>query len=134
MQECHVVTCFLEYENKVLILKRSSKVSSYQYKWAGISGYIEEGNSPSEQARIELEEETGLKAEDYELVKAGEPLKVTDEKMQRIWVVYPFHFRLTKLKKLKLDWEHTEFRWVLPEKIKDLPTVPGLYEAWERVK
>ncbi|WP_073091648.1 NUDIX domain-containing protein [Thermosyntropha lipolytica] len=134
MQECHVVTCFLEYEDKVLILKRSSQVSSYQYKWAGISGYIEEGNLPLIQAQIELEEETGLTGEDYQLLKIGEPLRVKDEKMQRVWIVHPFHFRLTRLKKLRLDWEHTEFRWVVPEKIKDLPTVPGLYEAWERVK
>ncbi|MBO8159136.1 NUDIX pyrophosphatase [Thermosyntropha sp.] len=134
MEEKHVVTCFLEYEGKILLLKRSSQVSSYQYKWAGISGYIEPENTPLKQAEIELYEETGLKNEEVELIKEGDPIPVIDEKMQRKWIVHPFHFRLLKLKKLKLDWEHTEFRWMLPEQMLKLSTVPGLYEAWERVK
>jgi len=44
MEEKHVVTSFLEYDNKILILRRSQAVGTYQGKWAGVSGYIEEGN------------------------------------------------------------------------------------------
>ncbi len=44
-QEILVCTCFLRYENKVLILKRSDKVGTYQDKCAGVSGYIDPGRN-----------------------------------------------------------------------------------------
>jgi hypothetical protein len=37
-----VVTVFLEYERKILLLRRSLKVRTMQSLWAGISGYIED--------------------------------------------------------------------------------------------
>lgn len=134
MRESHVVTCFVEHDGKVLLLKRSSRVGSYQQRWAGISGYIEEGNAPLEQAFIELREEAGLQEEDVMLVKDGLPLDVVDVKLDRKWVVHPFRFRLECTQRIAIDWEHTECRWVNPEAIRDFETVPNLQEAWERVK
>jgi len=133
MEEVHVVTCFLEYDNRVLLLKRSQKVGTYEQRWAGVSGYIEEGNSPFEQALEEMREEAGLKEEDIRLLREGVPLEVDDKEIRRKWVVHPFRFLLSKPEKVELDWEHTEFKWVKPEEIKKHKTVPGLYEAWERV-
>ena len=41
------VTCLLINDNgKLLILKRSKKVSTYKGQWGGVAGYIEEGESP----------------------------------------------------------------------------------------
>ncbi|MDK2880975.1 MAG: 8-oxo-dGTP diphosphatase [Clostridia bacterium] len=134
MRENHVVTCFLEHGGEVLVLKRSSRVGSYQQRWAGISGYIEEGNTPLKQALIELREEAGLQEDGVVLVKVGLPLEVVDEKLAVKWVVHPFRFRLEDRRKIALDWEHTECRWVNPAEIRDMETVPGLQEAWERVQ
>ncbi|MCD6467174.1 MAG: NUDIX domain-containing protein, partial [Methanomicrobia archaeon] len=61
-----VVTSFLSFDNKILILKRSEKVSTYKGKWAGISGYIED-ETPLEAAQREIFEELGLKKEDITL-------------------------------------------------------------------
>ncbi len=133
MEEVHVVTCFLEYDSKVLLLKRSRKVGTYEQRWAGVSGYIEEGNSPFEQALEELREEVNLKEGDMKFLQEGIPLEVVDEEMGWRWVVHPFRFLLLKPEKVEIDWEHTEFKWVKPEEIKTHDTVPGLYEAWERV-
>jgi len=36
----YVVTSFLRYENRYLIVKRSNDVSSYKKKWGAISGSI----------------------------------------------------------------------------------------------
>jgi hypothetical protein len=34
---------------------------------------------------------------------------------------------------VRLDWEHTEMRWVRAEEVSALETVPGLAEALARV-
>ena len=77
LPEKHVITCFLESDNEILLLQRSQQVGSYQGKWAGVSGYVE--TTPDEQALIEIQEETSLQLADLELLKKGEPLFVEDE-------------------------------------------------------
>jgi len=133
MEEKRVVTCFLEHNKKIPLLRRSERVGTYRGRWAGISGYIEEGNTPYQQALEEIKEETGLDREDVKLIKEGQPLEVVDEQMGRKWIVYPFHFQVTEPGKIKIDWEHTELRWIDPKDIGKYPTVPKLLETWERV-
>lgn len=134
MKESRVVTCFIEHDNKVLLLKRSSNVGSYRQKWAAVSGYIEIGNTPLEQALEELGEELSLQKTDIVLVKEGVPLEVIDEKLKRKWIVHPFRFSVTNVDKVKIDWEHTEYRWIDPSQIRFYETVPKLDATWERVK
>jgi len=133
MEEKHVVTCFMEHGEKISLLKRSQLVGSYRGRWAGVSGYVEEGNTPYQQALEEIKEEMGLDRGDIELVKEGKPLEVVDEKMDRKWVVHPYHFRVMKPEKIEIDWEHTEIRWIAPEDMGEYETVPQLREAWEEV-
>jgi len=133
MDERHVVTCFLERGGQIMLLRRSEHVSTYRGKWAGVSGYIEEGSSPSQQAWTEIEEEAGLDVDDVELVREGLLLEVEDSQLGRRWIVHPFRFQLMRPERIKIDWEHTEARWIAPEDIGRHETVPGLLEAWERV-
>lgn len=134
MDTSNVVTCFIEHEGKVLLLKRSTQVGTYQHRWAGVSGYVEPGVTPPQQARQELEEELELKESDLSFVKAGQSLETIDEKLDKKWIVHPFRFYLNDIQKIHLDWENTEYRWVKPEEIKNYPTVPNLWDTWERVK
>ena len=133
MDERHVVTCFLEHGGQIMILRRSERVGTYRGKWAGVSGYIEAGSTPLQQAWTEIREEVGLAADDVELVREGLPLEVEDTQISRKWVVHPFRFRVLKPEKIRIDWEHTESRWIAPEDIGQFETVPGLLEAWQRV-
>jgi len=133
LEEKRVVTCFLEYRGKVALLRRSQRVSTYQGRWAGVSGYIEPGATPYDQALEELREEVGLGPEDVELIREGEPLEAVDEALGRRWLIHPFRFRVVNPEKLRLDWEHTELRWFEPEEMTGYSTVPKLWEAWQRV-
>jgi 8-oxo-dGTP diphosphatase len=133
MDERHVVTCFLERDGRILLLRRSERVGTYGGKWAGVSGYIETGSTPSQQAWTEIKEEAGLDMHDVELVQEGLPLEVEDPQLSRKWVVHPFRFRVLRLEKVKIDWEHTEAKWIAPEDIGRYQTVPNLLEAWQRV-
>ncbi len=100
LQEKQVVTCFLESENKILILHRSERVGSYQGRWAGVSGYIE--TTADEQALTEIREEVNLSGEDLELIKRGKPLSVEDEKLGVKWVIHPYLFHIKGRKKIKI--------------------------------
>jgi 8-oxo-dGTP diphosphatase len=133
VDERHVVTCFLEHDGKVMILRRSERVGTYRGKWAGVSGYIEEGSSALEQAWTEIKEEVGMDKDDVELVKEGQPLEVVDAELDRKWIVHPFRLRVLRPDKIRIDWEHTEAKWVDPEDISRHETVPNLCETWECV-
>ncbi len=129
--ERHVVTCFLENEAEILILRRSGLVGSFRGKWAGVSGYIE--TTADKQSLIEIAEETGLSREDIKLLKKGRPLEVLDRDTGIKWVVHPYLFRLLERNKVKIDWEHDATRWIDPNDIARYETVPRLKEALARV-
>jgi 8-oxo-dGTP pyrophosphatase MutT (NUDIX family) len=124
------VTVFLFNEGEILLLKRSEKVSTYKGKWAGVSGYIEEGERPLERAVKEIREETGI--EDPELLREGEPFEVYDEDNQRAWRVHPFLFKVSS-RRVSIDWEHSEYKWIKPEDIGKYEVVPALERSLKAV-
>jgi len=129
-QEILVCTCFLRYDNKILILKRSDKVGTYQGKWAGVSGYIESWETAEVTALKEIREETGLGKGDISYVRTGEPVSVVDG--DNCFIVHPFLFD-SKTPEIKLDWEHVDYKWIEPIKIQDFDTVPLLEDALKSV-
>ena len=129
----HVVTCFVlrdaEGSDEVLLVRRSDKVRTYRGAWAGISGYLEPGVTPLEQAYTELREEAALTERDVTMLREGEALPVEDAANDLAWVVHPFLFRLRPGAALTTDWEATAHQWVRPDALAHLPTVPKLAEA-----
>ena len=128
----NVVTVFLTHRHRVLVLKRSKKVSTYKGHWAGVSGYLE-SEIPLTQAYTEMAEEVGLSRADVTLLSVGKPLEIVDETRDRAWRVHPFLFAVHDPGKIRLDWENLEMRWIRPEELVDLRTVPALKETLERV-
>jgi 8-oxo-dGTP diphosphatase len=132
VKETHVVTCFvMDQSGRLLLLRRSGQVGSYQGRWAGVSGYLEA--QPEEQAYTELSEEVGLSHDDVTLETMGEALEIEDPAMDRKWVIHPFRFILRDPRKVRLDWEHTESAWIDPSEMNTFLTVPGLADAYVRV-
>ena len=131
LEERQVVTCFLESDGEILILRRSEQVGSYRGRWAGVSGYVEK--NADEQALTEIEEETTLYGKDLKLIKRGKPLPVKDEKLGVKWVVHPYLFQIKDRNKIKIDWEHKEIRWIQPKELNNYQTVPMLKETLARV-
>jgi 8-oxo-dGTP pyrophosphatase MutT (NUDIX family) len=121
----HVVTCFLRRGDRILVLKRSMGVATNKGRWAGVSGYVEPGETPRETAYKEMEEEVSATAEQLELVREAPPLTLLDEEHDTTWVVHPFLFDDLGVG-VKLDWEHTEFAWIDPIQLAALDTVGGL--------
>jgi len=125
-----VVTCVLIHGNRILLLKRSNKVSTHRGKWACVSGYVEEGDIISERAAREVEEETGLSSADAKVEREGRPVNFFDDAEGKTWTVHPFLFR-SNTDAIKIDWEHTEYRWIKPSDIERYDTVPKLKEVVE---
>ena len=126
----HVVTCFLRRGNLVLLLKRSLSVKTNKGKWAGVSGYVEVGETPLETAYKELEEEVAARPGLVRLVREAEPLTFLDTEHDTTWVVHPFLFDDLGVE-VVLDWEHTEFRWIEPEELGSFDTVVSLRRTLE---
>lgn len=125
-----VVTCVVLHGGKILILKRSDKVATHKGKWACVSGYVEEGDKILERAMKEVEEETGLLRENIKLEKEGSPINFFDEAEKKLWTIHPFLFA-SDTDSIKIDWEHTEYRWINPAEISLYDTVPKLKEVVE---
>lgn len=122
-----VVTVFLAKEGKVMLARRSAQVGTYRGAWAGIAGYVE--RLSLEQAYTELEEEAGLSKTDVVLRGIGVPVRVEDSELGRTWLVYPFLFEPLNVEKIVPDWEADELKWVEPEDLSVMPTVPGLVQV-----
>ena len=128
LQRIDVVTAFLRHQGKILVVRRSTRVGSYQGCWSGISGYLED-SPPLAQALREIREETGLREDQVELVSPGASLEVPAPELRTLWVVHPLLFELSDPGMIQLDWENTEARWVNPDEMDNLDTVPCLSEA-----
>ncbi len=133
LKEVQTVTCFLESEGEILILLRSQQVRTFQGVWGGISGLIEKGKTAEEQAVLEIEEETGLTTADIELVKKGEAQIIVDADRNLRKIVYPFLFHARARNQIRINWEHTEFKWIKPADLARYPTMPELQETLDRV-
>ncbi len=120
VKETHVVSCLVRDGDRYLLLKRSEQVGTFKGYWAAVSGYVEDGETPDQTAVKELREETSL---DLDIAKAGAAVRVRSG--DTIWVIHPFLFQAFA-PKIRIDWEHTEFRWLQAEEMKGFQTVPDL--------
>jgi 8-oxo-dGTP pyrophosphatase MutT (NUDIX family) len=126
-----VVTVLLvNDEKKILILKRSNLVKTYKGLWGGVAGYVEKDEKPYETALKEIKEEVGLENKDVELLKQLNPISFIDyyEAKKYDWKIFPFLFKIKEKRKIKIDWEHSQYRWISPSQIQKFETVPHLKE------
>jgi 8-oxo-dGTP pyrophosphatase MutT (NUDIX family) len=118
-----VISCLLKHGKEILILKRSKHVGSFQGFWSCISGYLEAGEDPQQTAYREVFEETQLPESVMTKTTYAGPFYPEAED-----VIFETHWFLleTNLKKITLDWEHDEYRWISPEELSNYQIIPWL--------
>jgi isopentenyldiphosphate isomerase len=121
-----VVTVFIKYKNKILLLKRSNGVRTYKRKWNTVAGYIDRLVSAEDIALKEVDEELGIKKRDISALVSGNPYRFTDKKINKTWIICPFLLEVRKKPRIRLDWEHTEYKWIDPKSLMHFDTVPNL--------
>lgn len=121
-----VATSFLEYNEKILLLKRSEKVKSMKGLWAGISGIIEGDEEPLERAKIEIFEEVGVLENKIKLIKSAKEMTIRSPHYKnQEWIIFPFLFKV-KDDKIRLNWENSKYLWISAKELSNYKTVPSL--------
>lgn len=128
-----VLTCFVKYNDKILLLKRSDKVRTYQGMWNSVAGYLDEFVSVQEKAYKELQEELGITVDLISKIKLGEPYEFNDKKIRKRWIIFPVLVELNKEPVIKLDWEHTEYQWIYLADLNKYNKVPNLEETLAKI-
>ena len=119
-----VVTAVLRNRGQILIVRRSEKVGTFQGRWSAISGVIEGREDPKHRALVEVREETGLRGIVFR--SAGDPVLARDG--ATMYIVHPFLFDAPS-RRVHLDWENVEHRWIRPEELHRFATVPRLTDV-----
>ena len=96
----------------------------YPGYWNGIAGFLDDAKSLEEKVKEELREETGIKARDILSIRLGEIFDLNDPKYRKTWVVHPVLVKV-KNKRITLDWEAEDYRWISPREIKRFNTTPN---------
>lgn len=106
-----VVSCFLEHDGKILLLKRLDSKSQGS-KWGLPAGKMEKGETSIDAVRREIMEETGILIDKnrlnyYKTVFVRYPRKD--------FVYHMFHCNMDSKPQVQLcENEHIEFRWATP--------------------
>jgi len=127
-----VLTVFIKHKDKILLLKRSDKVGTHKGKWNTVTGYIDEPKPPIKKIMEEISEELGITEDNILSYNLGEPFEFTDPGAKKTWIVHPAGVELKTNPDIKLDWEHTEYKWIKPEELKKFDTVPNLNLSLKR--
>jgi len=130
----NVITAFVWDGRRVLLARRSHKVSTFPGHWAAISGYLE-GADPRLWAQVEIAEECGVDRKHLTLRGAAAPLTAEDPRYGA-FRVHPFLFWIDQPEGVRSDWEAAQFEWVEVEDFRlgrHQPMVPRLLDAFQAV-
>ena len=127
------LACFVRFQSKILLLKRSDKVGSGKGKWYCVAGYLDEYKPIKEKVLEELREELGIGEDNLQNLVFFDPWEQHDEASGMRWTHFPVLVDLKKLPQITLDWEHTEYKWVLPEDIGRFDVLESLWMNLKRV-
>ena len=107
--------CYIEKENKYLMLHRiSKKKDGNKDKWIGVGGHFEKGESPEECLLREVKEETGLELTSYQF--RGIVTFISDEWPDEYMCLYTADRYTGDIG----NCDEGELVWVEKEKIMDL--------------
>ena len=132
-KKAFVITCFARYNDEILLLKRSDKVWTYKNRWNVVAGYLDEIKPLRQKALEELNEETKITKEKVKKISIAEPFESRDEEIKTTFVVHPVLIELKEKPEIKMDFEHTESRWVNKDDLSKYDAVPNLLESARRV-
>ncbi|MBI4093089.1 MAG: alpha/beta fold hydrolase [Candidatus Kerfeldbacteria bacterium] len=124
------VAVFVMNKELLLIMKRSQLVGYYRGRWGVIGGHLHKGATPLEQAYAELREETGLRRSDLKLIRVGKTVRIVDSEKGKVWLSTSFLFE-SKMQRVKLDWEHTAFKWVPVKSFPFKRSYPGIEKQFK---
>lgn len=127
-----VVTCFLNYKGKLLLLKRAKKDSQLGL-WGIPGGKKEEAEDPEKGLVRELQEELGWNVNEEELQFLDKiPMK---NLCDGSYLLYLYYYEVTDVLQITLNHEeHSEYQWASVEDFKKYQLLFCQGEAFDKVK
>jgi|SRR3989344_7050674 len=127
-----VIAIYVKYRDKFLLAKRSERHLTYQGQWSCLAGFVDDDKSLEEKIVFEIEEEIGLDRKDIKKITPSETYLYKDKDLGREWTRHLFLVEVTNAN-IKLNWEHSEYVWILPEDAKKYATTPGFQKDFENI-
>lgn len=93
--------------------------------WSAVSGTINDAEEPLKRAYIEIFEETGITCDSLRLCNSDQSVTVDSPEHDCTLQIYGFLFASAS-SSVKLNWESSEYRWVLRKEIDSLDAVVRL--------
>ncbi|MEL7063020.1 MAG: NUDIX hydrolase [Bacteroidota bacterium] len=129
--QVEVVTCFIEHDDQILVLKRSEK-EDQPFMWGIPGGKIDAGVDPDPHTAIvrEVLEETGLRLKPSDVILCATRYVRADG-----WdyTLHLFHLKVLSKPDVTLSEEHLEAAWVAITDFTSLTLLKGQSEAFEVV-
>lgn len=119
-----VINCVVQFEDKILLVKRSKELDHYPGYWNGISGYLDDNSSLEEKVKEELLEETGVGSDKIESITLGNVFDQEEPRYKKTWIVHPVLVKI-KTNEVRTDWEADDYKWVKPSDLQELNLLPG---------
>ncbi len=63
----------------------------------------------------------------------GQAIIIEDDEIKKTWIITPVLAEFKNELEIKLDWEHTEYRWIKPSELENFDIVPSLKESLKRM-
>jgi len=124
-----IVLAVVQCGDRICLARRSQQVATSRGLWSVVTGYVEPGVEPIQQAWTELSEELGLRGPELWLERGGPPVALTSSASGKQFLVYPFLFRSGAECGVALNWEHTDAAWVETSRLKDADCVQWQYDV-----
>jgi ADP-ribose pyrophosphatase YjhB (NUDIX family) len=106
------ITAAILHGNRVLLVKRRSfPTMTHKGLWSFVSGATKQGESYTDAAYREIEEETRIKNQDLELLAKDVDIIIFDIKKRIKWANKFFIFK-SKTENVRLNFENSEYKWV----------------------
>ncbi len=113
---------------QVLLIKRAKALRD---TWCYVAGSIEDGEKAWEAALREIKEETGLVPS--KLYSGSICEQFYEIQKDSIWIAPVFIAYIFDAQEVRLNEEHTEFKWVTIEEAMQLVSFPGQARILEQV-
>ncbi len=111
------------HKGQILVIRRSNYNDSYPRHWDFPGGKLEILEQPEETAIREVFEETGLKIKIDSILGAYCEIYASE-----YWATSILFKAKALTDKVILDAEHTEFKWIPPEKLSNLSPARGMIQ------
>lgn len=119
-----VINCVLQYQDKILIVQRNSKMKLYPGYWNGISGFLDDNRSLEQKVKDELSEELGIAEKQIDSIHLGRIFDQEEEKYNKTWIVHPVLVKV-RTDQVRLDWEAQQYQWINPADANGYNLLPG---------